>query len=74
MLGGAQMNKMMNLAFKKCNAMCTGEPLFKNLATTMASEMVKQTLGLKYALGAVKAYIAGDRPSLDSTQHNKVKL
>jgi general stress protein 26 len=30
--------------------------------------------GLKYVLGAVKAYIVGDRPSLDSTQHTKVKL
>jgi hypothetical protein len=44
----------LNLAFKKCNAMCAGEHLFKNLAATMASDMVKQTLGLKYVLGAVK--------------------
>lgn len=54
--------------------MCAGESLFKNLAATMASDMVKQTLGLKYVLGAVKTYIAGDRTSLDSAQHNIVKL
>ena len=54
--------------------MCAGEPLFKNLATTMASEMVKQTFGLKYVLGAVKAYIAENRPNLGSAQHNTVKL
>lgn len=30
--------------------------------------------GIKYAYGAVKAYIAGERPSTDSSQHNKVAL
>lgn len=68
------MKSTLNLAFKKCNAMCAGESLFKNFATTIASDMVKQTLGLKYALGAVKTYIAGDRTSLDSAPHNTVKL
>jgi general stress protein 26 len=30
--------------------------------------------GLKYAYGAVKAYIAGERPNTDSAQHNKITL
>jgi general stress protein 26 len=30
--------------------------------------------GLKYLYGAAKAYIAGERPTLDSSQHNIVKL
>lgn len=30
--------------------------------------------GLKYAYGAAKAYIAGERPHPDSAQHDKIKL
>lgn len=30
--------------------------------------------GLKYVYGAAKAYIAGERPILDTSQHNKIKL
>jgi general stress protein 26 len=30
--------------------------------------------GLKYLYGAAKAYIAGERPTLDSSQHNIIKL
>ena len=44
MFGGAQMKSTLNLAFKNCNAMCAGESLFKNLAATMASDLVKQML------------------------------
>lgn len=30
--------------------------------------------GIKYAYGAVKAYLAGERPQPDSSQHNKITL
>ena len=29
---------------------------------------------IKYVYGAAKAYITGERPTLDSNQHNKIKL